>query len=84
MKDLRTELSRYNEFTVPEYLYEAYTILFLGKEDRYTTKQRREILDKAWQDLNEDELLRKERVFNRDRRQLPGKTKKKFNWGSRY
>lgn len=77
--NLRKELGRYNEWTVPEYLYEAWRILFAD----YNSSNKQEILRQAEFDLQEEEQARKQHVFNRSRRQMERLENAKFNWSSK-
>jgi len=77
--NLRKELERYDAWTVPDYLYDAWRILLA----EYNPPNKREILRQAEFDLHEEELTRLQDVFNRDRRQMGERTKLKFNWSSK-
>ncbi len=77
--NLRQELGRLNEWTVPDHLYDAWRILF----EAYDPPDKKEILAQAYADLKEEELLRKIRNFDRDRRQMPRCVKLKYNWSNK-
>lgn len=76
---LRKQLGRYTEATCPDYLYEAWCILFKDANPL----DWREILDQAFFDLEEAEKHRSQTVFNRDRRHMEGAEKAKFNWSTK-
>lgn len=75
-KRLKEYLSRYNKYTVPDYLYYAYMILLEKKK----MSGKKEILDQAVQDLKEEENSSTLIIFNRDRKKIDGIEGKKFNW----
>jgi hypothetical protein len=64
---------------VPDYLFEVWRILFEG----YDPPDKQEILRQAKHDLQEEENLRKQQIFNRDRRQLPKLERAKYNWNAK-
>ncbi len=76
---LKQELDRYNQWTVPDYLYDAWRILFEG----HRPPDRQEILRQAEQDLHEDELGRQQANFNRDRRKMLDRVVLPFNWSNK-
>lgn len=77
--NLRKELSYYNEWSVPDYLYDAWRIMF--RESSPSDKQ--EILRQAEFDLQENEELRRQHFFNQNRRQMTRLENAKFNWSSK-
>lgn len=77
--NLYNELSRYNEYTCPDYFYEAWRTLFAG----WNPPDRQEVLRRAEFDLLEDENRRSQIVFNRDRKKLPRLESAKWNWSSK-
>lgn len=77
--NLRSELRKYDEVTVPDHLFEAWRILFIG----YNPPDRQEILEYAEKELQERENRRRQRNFNVGRVQLPKRETAKWNWNSK-
>lgn len=73
---LRKYLSKYNEYTCPDYYYLAWKILFEGDNP----PDKKEILKQAEKDMKEEERLKPQFIFNRDRRKMGGLGKRKYNW----
>ena len=72
----REELSRYNEWTCPDYLYDAWRVLFAN----YQPQNAQELLRWAEIDLQERKDTCTQRVFNANRRSNSKWEKAKFNW----
>lgn len=75
-KNLREELGKLDELTCPDYLYVAWRILF----QKYNPPDRRQVLKQARLDLQEEENIRLQASFNRNRRQMEGIELRKYNW----
>ena len=73
---LKEYLSRYNEFTVPDYYFCTWRILFQGTE----YLDRREILGQAEKDMQDEISHRPMKLFNSNRRQMEGTVALKLNW----
>lgn len=72
--NLKKFLSKYNEWTCPDNYYFAWRMLFL--ED----KKDRRVIRQAEEDMREEEKLRLQHNFNRDRRKMKDIGKRKYNW----
>jgi len=74
--DLEVELDRYDEWTCPDYLFLAWRILFASSNP----PDRKTILDQARADLVEREEVRRQRIFDSNRRQMEDLVKLPWNW----
>ena len=79
-RELKQHLSRYNDYTVPDNYYYAYKILF----QELILPNQTEILRQAEEDIKDEEKIRLQSNFNRDRLKMADLDGKKYNWGSTY
>ena len=83
--NLRKELSKYNEYTCPDYLYEAWRALYAGNKPANARSQVliQEVMQQAEFDLQERTNACRQQLFNANRRSNPKWENAKYNWSSR-